>query len=158
MLQQAMGLGTAWLPSSCQHAASPTEGRATFVSVHVNFCAQQVAGCCLGCLRSGLNLGAGAMSQVKRAKHEVDDDTGSARSSRGWTVSPAQLREALSRINHAAIHFELSEMHDAAEVRPCWRSTSRVPQDHSVHSHCTTDIAAQPHASDTAAHDLSMLV
>ena len=53
---------------------------------------------------------------MKRAKHEVDDDTGSARTSRGWTVSPAQLREALSRINHAAIHFEMSEMHDAAEV------------------------------------------
>lgn len=34
-----------------------------------------------------------------------------------WTVSPSELREALSGLGKAAIKFELSEMHDAAEVR-----------------------------------------
>ena len=33
-----------------------------------------------------------------------------------WTVSPSELREALSGLGKAAIKFELSEMHDAAEV------------------------------------------
>ena len=33
-----------------------------------------------------------------------------------WAVSPSELREALSGLGKAAIKFELSEMHDAAEV------------------------------------------
>jgi len=33
-----------------------------------------------------------------------------------WTESPSELREALSGLGKAAIKFELSEMHDAAEV------------------------------------------
>ena len=33
-----------------------------------------------------------------------------------WAVSPSELREALSGLGQAAIKFELSEMHDAAEV------------------------------------------
>lgn len=42
--------------------------------------------------------------------------------SRSWTVSPSELREALSGLGKTAIKFELSEMHDAAEVRhPCDR-------------------------------------
>ena len=82
-----------------------------------------------------LHLAAGDLSPLKRAKHEVDDDTGSARSSRGWTVSPAQLREALSKINHAAIHFELSEMHDAAEVSfICSYEATHLPGSSSVHA------------------------
>ena len=44
-----------------------------------------------------------------------------------WTVSPSELREALSGLGKAAIKFELSEMHDAAEVRifhvPAFSST-----------------------------------
>ena len=32
-------------------------------------------------------------------------------------MSPSELREALSGLGKAAIKFELSEMHDAAEVR-----------------------------------------
>lgn len=35
-----------------------------------------------------------------------------------WAVSPKELREALSGLGRAAVNFELSEMHDAAEVCP----------------------------------------
>jgi hypothetical protein len=38
-------------------------------------------------------------------------------SANGFTVSPTELREALSSLDKAAIQFELSEMHDASEVR-----------------------------------------
>ena len=44
-------------------------------------------------------------------------DGGSAAAS--WTVSPRELREALSGLNRAAVSFELSEMHDASEVCFC---------------------------------------
>ncbi|BDA41097.1 probable inactive ubiquitin carboxyl-terminal hydrolase 54 at C-terminar half [Coccomyxa sp. Obi] len=52
-----------------------------------------------------------ADSDPKRAKR---DQSGEASGS--WTVSPTELREALSGLGKAAIRFELSEMHDASEV------------------------------------------
>ncbi len=57
-------------------------------------------------------LAGGADSDPKRAKR---DQSGGASGS--WTVSPTELREALSGLGKAAIRFELSEMHDASEVR-----------------------------------------
>lgn len=48
---------------------------------------------------------------VKRAKRDA-----SGKPSGSWTVSPTELREALSGLGKAAVRFELSEMHDASEV------------------------------------------
>ena len=52
-----------------------------------------------------------ADSDPKRAKRNQ-----SGEASGSWTVSPTELREALSGLGKAAIRFELSEMHDASEV------------------------------------------
>lgn len=61
-------------------------------------------------------FGTGTSDFAKRAKREAGVE-----SSDSWTVSPTELREALSGLGKAAIRFELSEMHDASEVRlmPC---------------------------------------
>lgn len=55
---------------------------------------------------------------AKRARTE--EPASSLASGRGWTVSPRELREALSSLGSAAIQADLSEMQDAAEVlAPC---------------------------------------
>ena len=58
----------------------------------------------------------GEEADAKRAKREGQEDAAAAKVSKGWTVSPAELREALSSISHAALQFDLTDMHDAAEV------------------------------------------
>ena len=74
-----------------------------------------------------INLGAAPTDRVcvcaesegasKRVKREpaAEVDLGLS-NGHGWTVSPRELREALSSLGKAAIQFDLSEMHDAAEV------------------------------------------
>ncbi|KAK9806100.1 hypothetical protein WJX72_001362 [[Myrmecia] bisecta] len=54
---------------------------------------------------------AGADQDAKRAKRDPADG-------KGWTVSPIELREALSSLDkgRVAVQFELTEMHDASEV------------------------------------------
>ena len=58
----------------------------------------------------------GEEADAKRAKREGQEDAAAAKVSKGWTVSPAELREALSSVSHAALRFDLTDMHDAAEV------------------------------------------
>lgn len=54
----------------------------------------------------------GGDAEAKRPKRQ-----GSTDSFNSWTVSPTELREALGGLGKAAIRFELSEMHDASEVK-----------------------------------------
>lgn len=57
----------------------------------------------------------------------ADGEAGLARQPKAsWTVSPSELREALSGLGKAAIKFELSEMHDAAEVSDLYIAISPV--------------------------------
>lgn len=75
-----------------------------------------------------------ADSDPKRAKR---DQSGEASGS--WTVSPTELREALSGLGKAAIRFELSEMHDASEVRHqnhLWLRAFRVYFQNELHCTC----------------------
>lgn len=63
---------------------------------------------------------AGEEAEAKRAKKEGQDDAAAAKVFQGWAVSPAELREAVCSLvpkGHPG-HTDLSEMHDASEVRP----------------------------------------
>ncbi len=77
---------------------------------------------------------AGGEAESKRAKRDASGEASpSELSSISWTVSPTELREALSGLGKAAVSFELSEMHDASEVgRPAaalYVSPWRAPDD-----------------------------
>lgn len=68
-----------------------------------------------------LNLGAGGARQCHMSASCPEpsfEAGGEEHAGMDWAVSPKELREALSGLGRAAINFELSEMHDAAEVCP----------------------------------------
>ena len=60
-------------------------------------------------------------SAVKRAKRDGGKEAGSGEGNdrSNWTFSPAALREALTGVSQAVIQFDLTDMHDAAEVSLC---------------------------------------